>query len=237
MNMALEEAIPISVGNFGSPNTVRFWRNQNAVVIGNFQSAEMEVNLTECKKHQTTLVRRFTGGGAVYQDLGNLNCAISLSKHHWLVKSDFAETFSRLSNGLAKGLRLLGVEAHYEPPNSLEVNGRKIVGSACVIRSKFVFQHSSILINSDLQKLSMLLEFNSTVTRLAVRSVRKKVSNLAAELGRELTMDEVKRSLIKSFEKEFAVKLAESRVTEKEKTLAEKLRIEKYSKDTWNFKL
>lgn len=237
LNLALEEAVPFNVGKGASPNTIRFWRNQNAVVIGNFQSPEMEVNLDACRKHQTAVVRRFTGGGAVYHDLGNLNCAISLRKDHLLIKPALGETFTRLSQGLIEGLRLLGAPAQFEAPNSLEVNGRKIVGGAGAVKSGFVFHHCSILVSTDLEVLSEVLgSSENSAKEPCVRSVRKEVSTLSSELGRELTIAEVKDSLKRGFEKDFMIRLAEGETTEEERALAEKLHSEKYSTEAWNFK-
>jgi len=237
MNLALEEAIPLSVGKGASPNTIRFWRNPNAVVIGNFQSAEMEANLEDCSKHQTFIVRRFTGGGAVYHDLGNLNCAISVRRDHRLIYTNFGETFARLSNGVIEGLRLLGAPTEFEPPNSLEMNGRKIVGGAGAVKSGFVFYHCSILVSTDLEVLSEVLSSKrNSANEPRVRSIRKEVSTLSNELGRELTIAEVKDSLKKGFEKNFKIRLAEGETTREERELAEKLNGEKYSTETWTFK-
>src|SRR5439155_7847981 len=76
MNMSVEEAIPRAVGEDKAPNTVRFWHNSNTIVLGCFQSAPLEVNFDACQETGTTVVRRFTVGGAVYHDAGNLNYAI-----------------------------------------------------------------------------------------------------------------------------------------------------------------
>src|SRR6266568_1343776 len=85
MNLAVEEAIPRMVGEGKAPSTVRFWHNSNTIVIGCFQSAKLEVNMQACKETGPEIVRRFTGGGAVDHDSGNLNYAISLRKGHRLV--------------------------------------------------------------------------------------------------------------------------------------------------------
>jgi lipoate-protein ligase A len=237
MNLALEEAIPLNVGKGESPNTIRFWRNSNAVVIGNFQSAEREVNLDRCNKHQTAVVRRFTGGGAVYHDLGNLNCAISVHRDRPLIKTDLGETFDKLSQGVIEGLKLLGAPARYGPPNSIQVNGRKISGGAGAMKSGFVFHHCSILVSSDLERLlEVLSSSENSVGEPCVRSVRKDVSTLSIELGRELAITEVKDSLRRGFEKAFAIRLAEAGTTIEERALAEKLYSEKYSTEAWNFK-
>lgn len=237
MNLALEEAIPFIVAKGASPNTIRFWRNPNAAVIGNFQSADTEVNLDSCNKHQVAVVRRFTGGGAVYHDFGNLNCAISVRRFHPLIRTDLGETFARLSQGVIEGLRLLGAPARFESPNSIQVNGRKIAGGAGAVKSGFVFHHCSILVSSDLKTLLEVLNSDEkSVERPRVRSVRKEVSTLSIELGRELTIAEVKDSLRRGFEKDFMIRLADGEMTEEEGALAEKLHNEKYSTETWNFK-
>jgi lipoate-protein ligase A len=237
MNLALEEAIPLNVGKCESPNTIRFWRNSNAVVIGNFQSAEREVNMNHCNKHQTAVVRRFTGGGAVYHDLGNLNCSVSVRRDHLLIKTDLGETFDRLSQGVIEGLKLLGAPVRFEPPNSIQVNGRKISGGAGALKSGFVFYHCSILVSSDLERLSEVLSSSqSSVGEPCVRSVRKDVSTLSIELGRELAIAEVKESLRRGFEKAFVIRVAEGGTTVEERALAEKLYSEKYSTEAWNFK-
>jgi len=80
MNLAVEEAIPRVLGRGLTLNTIRFWRSPNTVVIGRSQILESEVDLDACIRHGICVVRRFTGGGAVYQDIGNLNYAVSIRR-------------------------------------------------------------------------------------------------------------------------------------------------------------
>ncbi len=126
MNMSVEEAIPRAVGESKAPNTVRFWHNSNTIVLGCSQSAPLEVNFDACKETGTVVVRRFTGGGAVYHDAGNLNYAISLKRGHPLVPdADLQLVFRKLSQGAVEGLRLLGVNAEFQPINDIQVEGKK----------------------------------------------------------------------------------------------------------------
>ncbi len=127
MNMSVEEAIPRAVGESKAPNTVRFWHNSNTIVLGCSQSAPLEVNFDACKETGTVVVRRFTGGGAVYHDAGNLNYAISLKRGHPLVPdADLQLVFRKLSQGAVEGLRLLGVNAEFQPINDIQVEGKKL---------------------------------------------------------------------------------------------------------------
>lgn len=236
MNLSVEEAIPRKVGEGVAPNTIRLWRNPNTVVIGYFQSAMLEVNFEACKKFGTNVVRRFTGGGAVYHDYGNLNYAISLHRNHSLVRSDILETFKALASGVIKGLNTLGISVRHEPINSLQVNGWKIGGAAGSIKWEALFYHGSILVNSNLNLLSKVLNTSEEKRESKyVHSVRKNVSTLSIELQRDVSILEVKEALTKGFEKTFAIKLVKGELTDEEKDLTQKLFEEKYSTDEWNF--
>jgi len=75
-SLAFEEALWRSVRSGASPDTLRIWRHRNAVILGYFQYGEEEVNFDRARELRVDIVRRFTGGGAVYQDLGGLVCSI-----------------------------------------------------------------------------------------------------------------------------------------------------------------
>src|SRR5438093_6879599 len=192
MNLAVEEAIPRMVGEGKAPSTVRFWHNSNTIVIGCFQSAKLEVNMQACKETGTEVVRRFTGGGAVYHDGGNLNYAISLRRGHRMVPSDDLQfVFQKLSEGAVQGLRLLGVKADFQPINDIQVEGRKLSGAAGSIRWGTIFHHGCILVSSNLSILGKVLKV--PVQKLAdkqVASVQKRVTTIRDELGREVTTKE-----------------------------------------------
>src|SRR5207244_8229219 len=121
MNLAVEEASPRMVGEGKSPSTVRFWHNSNTIVIGCFQSAKLEVNMEACKETGTEIVRRFTGGGAVYHDGGNLAYSISLRTGHRLDPDQNLQlVFHMLSAGQLEGLRKLGVNDEVQTVNHIE---------------------------------------------------------------------------------------------------------------------
>ena len=235
MNLALEEAIPRIVGERKVPNTVRFWHNSNTIVIGCFQSAALEVNFDACKETGTTVVRRFTGGGAVYHDGVNLNYAISLRRGHPLVPdSDLQQVFRKLSEGAVQGLRLLGVKAKFQPINDIQVDGRKVSGAAGNVRWGTVFHHGCILVSSDLAILGKVL--NVPKVKLAdkhVASVQKRVTTIRDELGRNVTTREVRDAIVKGIEACYHVRLEEGQLSREELALADELYRTKYSSSEW----
>src|SRR2546430_8895052 len=215
MNMAVEEAIPRVVGEGKSPSTVRFWHNSNTIVIGCFQSARLEVNMEACKETETEIVRRFTGGGAVYHDSGNLNYAISLRKGHPLVPyMDLQLVFQRLSQGAVEGLRSLGVNAEFQPINDIQVEGKKVSGAAGSIRWGTVFHHGCVLVASDLAILGRVL--NVPQVKLAgrhVASVQKRVTTVRDELGKNVTTRDVRDGIVQGIENSYSVRLEEGTLT------------------------
>ena len=236
MNMSVEEAIPRSVGEGKAPNTVRFWHNSNTIVLGCFQSAELEVNFEACKETGTTVVRRFTGGGAVYHDSGNLNYAISLKKGHSLVPdNDLQEVFQKLSEGAVAGLRSLGVAAEFQPINDIQVDGKKVSGAAGSVRWGTVFHHGCILVASDLAILGKVL--NVPKVKLAdrhVASVQKRVTTVRDELRKDVSTRDVRDAIVRGIENSYSVRLAEGQLTKNELANVRELYDTKYSSSKWN---
>ncbi|KUO41293.1 MAG: hypothetical protein APZ16_00230 [Candidatus Hadarchaeum yellowstonense] len=228
MNLAIEEAIVIAVGKGLVNPTVRFWRNLNTVVIGRFQSIENEVNLEECKKYQTSIVRRFTGGGAVYQDDGNLNCAVALPKGHNLVEKDVSATYKILGSALIYSLNFLGVRSYLDS-NNIYVGEKKISGMAGTISDGAVFHHGTLLINTDVEILWKVLKTAGSLSlKKHVGSRREEVTTLNAILNRTVTVAEVKKILCGAFESCWKVELVEGSLTKEEKLLAKEIYEERY---------
>jgi lipoate---protein ligase len=235
-NMSVEEAIPRAVGEGNAPNTVRFWHNSNTIVLGCFQSADLEVNFDACKASGTEIVRRFTGGGAVYHDAGNLNYAISLKKGHPLVPgNDLQLVFQKLSEGTVEGLKSLGVNAEFQPINDIQVDGKKVSGAAGSIRWGTIFHHGCILVASDLAILGRVL--NVPRVKLAdrhVASVQKRVTTIRDELQKDITTHDVRDAIVRGVEKVYNVRLVEGQLSKSEEAKVKELYDTKYSSTKWN---
>jgi lipoate---protein ligase len=220
-NLALEEAVARAVATGRAPSTLRFWAEDNAVILGRFQDPQLEVNLAACSRYRTAVVRRFTGGGAVYHDSGNLNWAVSLAREHPLVRSagiNVPRIYNVLSAGVVQGLRRLGAAARFVPPSDIRIHDRKVSGTAGAVKWGGVFFHGTLLVSSDLRRIEEILdapEAPASATR-TVRSVKKPMITLGEALGRDVGMSEVKSQLVRGFEEALGVRLEAGALTGEE---------------------
>ncbi|MDP7976036.1 MAG: biotin/lipoate A/B protein ligase family protein [TACK group archaeon] len=232
-NLAVEEAIPIAVGRGLVDPTLRFWRNRNAVVIGRFQCPELEVNLKLAAEKGVRVVRRFTGGGAVYHDMGNVNYALSLRSEQ---NPDMRAYFEKVGNSVAAGLnRLAGPGFSYVPLNDIAYKESKVSGLAASIGEGYIFVHGALLANVDLNLLSSVLrpppeKFEGK----AVRSVAKRVANLSEIANRILSFEEIADAIIEGFKEVMGFEPYRAELSEEEKKIADQLYKEKYSTLDWS---
>ena len=110
-----------------SPNTIRFYRwKPSAVSIGYFQILDQEVNLEECKKLGVDVIRRMTGGGAVYHAYdGEITYSIIVNEDHPRIPKDIVKSYELICGSIVNGLESLGIEAEFRPVNDIDVKGRR----------------------------------------------------------------------------------------------------------------
>jgi lipoate-protein ligase A len=241
MNMAIDESIlRARIAEF-APNTLRFYRwKPSAVSIGRFQKIENEVQLENCRKYGVDVVRRITGGGAVYHDAGNEITYSVIADKKDMETEDIAAIYARIYAGLAEALKILGINADFNQGSSricpnLTVSGRKISGSAQSHKMGVVLQHGTLLLGVDLEKMFALLRVPWARTcKEIVNMARDRISSLNIELDRIVSIQEIHRALIKGFGKALNVRLLEGELTTSEREFARKLCEERYAKDVWN---
>lgn len=155
----------------GLEEVVLLYVNDRAVVVGRNQTIEAEVDCIYCREHNIEVVRRLSGGGAVYHDEGNLNYAIICNSPEHPLDTDYTRP-------IVWALNRLGVAATTGSRGEITVDGVKISGSASMVRRGRVLFHGTLLFDSDLQTLNTALRGNTTLQHKGVRSVHSKVCNL-----------------------------------------------------------
>lgn len=199
------------------------WRNEPCVVIGKNQVAADEINPDYVSARSLPVVRRMTGGGAVYHDRGNLNFSFIING-----EADRVE----LCRPIIDVLRSIGVEAEISGRNDILVGGRKISGTAMCSRGGRSLFHGTLLISADLEAMSEVLRPDENkLMGHGVKSVRSRVANLS-----EYTKEEVSPNIIGAMLAEYMTERGGKiyELGESDIKAIEKLRDNKYSTDEWN---
>jgi len=172
--------------------------NDPSIIIGKFQNTLAEINLDYVNDNKIKIVRRMSGGGAVYHDLGNLN----FSFHTLLGNLDFMD-FSTFTQPIVSVLNKLNIPAKLEGRNDLLVDGKKFSGNAKLAKNGKMVQHGTILIDSQMQILSDALKVNPLkFVDKAVKSNRARVTNLIGYLPQGFTTVKFKELLIAEMQRE-----------------------------------
>ncbi|KAA0015005.1 MAG: lipoate--protein ligase family protein [Thermoplasmata archaeon] len=229
-NMAIDEALLRK----GIP-TLRFYTwKPSAISIGYFQCIEDEVNLEECKRQRVDVVRRITGGGAVYHDEnGEITYSIVCPQN--MLPQNIMDSYSIICSSIAHGLKYVGIKAEHAGINDIIVNDKKISGSAQTRRYGNVLQHGTILLKVNVKKMFSLLKVSKEkISDKQIKRAEERVTSIENEIG-EISKEEVINAIMRGFREKMKIKFFEGKMDEKEKELAEKLRV-KYESKEWNFK-
>lgn len=188
-NIALEEYL---LYKYPTEDIFLLYINAPSIIVGKFQNTLAEINLDYVKDKNIKVVRRMSGGGTVYHDLGNLN----FSFHTLLGTYDFMD-FSQFTEPVIHLLNELNVPAKLEGRNDLLVDGKKFSGNAKLARNGKMIQHGTILFNSEMSVLGDALKVNPLkFVDKAVKSNRARVTNLIDFLPDDMITDDLKELLI-----------------------------------------
>jgi lipoate-protein ligase A len=238
MNMAIDEALCTLRSEEKSPTTLRLYRwKPSAVSIGYFQVVNEEVSLPVCEDLGIDVIRRMTGGGAVYHSYeGEITYSLIVNQSHPKIPADILESYKIICNGLILALRALGLPATFKPINDIEVNGKKISGNAQTRRRGVVVQHGTLLLDTDIRTMFRVLKVpKDKISDKMIKSVEDRVTTIKNELG-HIDFTKVTEALQKGFEQVFDVKLVKGTLSHEERLLALKLKQEKYGTVDWTFK-
>jgi len=182
---------------------LRLWRNTPCVVIGRSQKEELEVNLEYTREKNIPILRRFTGGGTVYHDEGNLNITFCKSKNLILGSNYFAKEAAFVTGIITKAIRRYVEEPiQIDSRNSIFIGGRKVSGSGVAISKSNFFWHATLLINSDLDELKRAIKWGENYPEKSasfIKSIRSQIANLK-EFNKNISIELIEQAIISEFE-------------------------------------
>lgn len=206
------------------------WRNEPAIIVGKHQNTIEEINATYVKENNIHVIRRNSGGGAVYHDLNNLNYTIISNEEKG---NDF--DFETFSAPVIDALAELGVKAEFTGRNDLQIDGKKICGNAQAYIKGRIMHHGCILFDVDLSVLSKALAVPTMkIDSHSAKSVRSVVQNILPTLpnpiGIEQFSDKILAQVLLQNPNAQAYQLTSDELAE-----IEKLRTSKYATWEWNY--
>lgn len=162
------------------------WINRPSIIIGRHQNTIEEINKEFTDANDIRVVRRLSGGGAVYHDLNNLNYTIISNK-----SKEGAFDFKTFSAPVIETLADLGVEANFTGRNDLEIDGKKFCGNAQAYYKGRMMHHGCLLFDVDMSVLSQALKVSKDkIESKGVKSVRARVTNILDQLPEKITVNE-----------------------------------------------
>jgi lipoate-protein ligase A len=199
-NMALDEALLEAVSSGASLPALRFfgWKPP-AVSLGYFQGLEEEVDLEACRRHGVDVVRRISGGGAVFHH-AEITYSLIMPLSHPRADSSVSESYRVLCAGITAGLGRLGVGAVFAPINDILAGGRKISGNAQTRRKGCLLQHGTVLLDLDPELMFSLLKVpQEKLKGKLIEDIRQRVTSLRSLLGRPVSYEEGSAALAEGF--------------------------------------
>ena len=224
-NLAMEQHLFDTAGKH--EDIFFLWQNDNAIIIGKNQNAEAEINKEFVAKNGIKVVRRLSGGGAVYHDLGNINFTFITG-----TKGTAEPDMQRFCEPVVALLRSMSANAYISGRNDILIGGKKISGNAQYVKNNRCLHHGTILFDSDLDIIEQALTpTDAKLKSKGVASIRSRIATVREHIGK-CNIEEFKEKL------KYAVlgaRFTKYHLTAGDKVTIEKLKNEQYATWKWNF--
>ena len=226
-NLALEQYVFDSLPK--DRNYFMLWQNDKAVIIGKHQNTLAEINESYVRSHGISVVRRLSGGGAVYHDLGNLNftfIADAFDTEHL--------NFRLFCLPVVRTLESIGVHAKISGRNDITIDGKKFSGNSEYMKNGRVMHHGTILFSSDLDAVKNALKPKEGITQAkGVQSKRSRITNVCDHLKQDISLSDFRALLLQNVLSEMPG--TPYRLTEHDIAAIETLKKERYDTWDWNY--
>ena len=226
-NLALEQYVFDTLPR--SNEYFMLWQNDDAIIVGKHQNTAEEIDQDYVREQGIRVVRRLSGGGAVYHDLGNINYTFIVD-----AKGSKSLDFAIFCRRVVDALATLGVRAEVNGRNDITIGGKKFSGNSQYIKKDRIMHHGTIMFNSDLSVLEAALKVSKDkIESKGIKSVRARVTNVREHIRGEITMAQfwnVLRRCMVEDQNMIAYKLTEEDLAE-----IEELRQSRYATWEWNY--
>ncbi len=191
-NLALEQYVFDEMDR--SEEYFMLWQNANSIIVGKHQNTFAEINRAYVESHDVSVVRRLSGGGAVYHDLGNLNYTVIADN-----SGDGGFDFATFCRPVVAALNKLGVPAEVSGRNDMTVDGKKFSGNAQYLKHGRIMHHGTILYNADMDAVSKALApSKDKMAAKGIKSVRSRVTNIQAYMHDPVPLEVFKTLLVET---------------------------------------
>jgi lipoate-protein ligase A len=234
--MGADESLLESVAAGGAPVFRLYGWAPPAVSIGYFQRLNDVIDMDSCKSNGVDVVRRVSGGGAVFHQ-AELTYSILLPLSHPLAEGGIELSFERLCSGIVKGLSMLGVVSRFKPVNDIYAGQKKISGSAQIRRKHCLLQHGTVLLDAGAELMFKLLKLPPAAGKKDFTGrAQNRVTSLTEELGRPVSFDEAEKAIVEGFRLALDLEFENAgtrALSPAEETLAQALARDKFASSQW----
>lgn len=228
-NLALEEYVLKNINI--DDDFILLWQNEPSIIIGRNQNTIEEINSTYVKEHNIHVVRRISGGGAVYHDFGNLNYTFVTNN-----LKDNLNNYRKFTKPVINALNELGVPAEFSGRNDIVVEGKKISGNAQSYHKNRMFHHGTILYDANLDMVAKVLNVSiDKIQSKGIKSNRSRVTNILPYLKEKTNIQDFMNVLLKYFLNSEDIDKYTYHLTAEDYQNIDKLVKDKYMTWEWNY--